>query len=185
MNIKSPSRTLQFFDIHILNLVFITVCIWSITDSFYRWIFKRRKNVKLLKHRYLGIHYILAFIGLIFWYFEIGTVSIPYNQLLYFKIFSIILIIIGWILIFWARTTLKNYWTPDVIDVPVTGIVKENIYSIMKHPIYFGEGLLFLGISIFLSNIFVFVFVFIGGTTYNFYRMKIEDSSLRGKRNGK
>jgi len=91
---------------------------------------------------------------------------------------SIILIIIGLLLRYWACVSLKENF--QLIIQPPTKIVTTGAYRFMKHPSYYGSMLLIIGASLIHPVLGITII------SWGFFksRMVVEDEIIRRMKNG-
>ena len=111
--------------------------------------------------------------------FIIGAIGIGriYHWNTFFVIGSI-LIIVGLIIRISAIMTLKQQFTYTVTKIENHELIENGLYKIIRHPGYLGQLIIFLGISVSLSNwlsvIFMIVPVFCG----YIYRIVVEEKFM-------
>lgn len=71
--------------------------------------------------------------------------------------------------------TLKQYFTYSVAQVEQHRIVQSGLYHFIRHPGYLGQLILFLGISLSISNWLSVVLMMIPVTIGYLYRMNVEE----------
>lgn len=159
-----------------LSVMFWALVLWALADSVARW-FRSREGPARATHTYIPFHYVGGCAGLCLWALGIGAIDYEQHAMQWLRPVSLMIGLIGWILTLMARQALGDRWTPDVVHVPSSRRITAGPYAFLQHPIYVGEALFFLGVSIYLASIPVFAFVFVGGTAYNLYRARIESRS--------
>lgn len=158
----------------ILDVSFWSILVWAFADSLLRW-FRRRRAPEAV-HTYVPVHYLCGAVGVTLWALQIGNVDYDKARLAWLRTAGVLMTLAGWLLTFAGRNALGALWTPDVERVPPDSRVHSGPYARLRHPIYTGEAIFFLGISLYLGNVPTFVLLFIGGTVYNFYRAMIEQT---------
>ena len=108
--------------------------------------------------------------------FSIGATRIgriyPWN--IFFAI-GIALVVIGFTIRIHSLLTLKQYFTYSVAKVADHQLVETGLYKIIRHPGYLGQLMIFLGLSISLSNwLSVLVMLLPIAIGYS-YRIKVEE----------
>ena len=85
--------------------------------------------------------------------FSIGATKIGrvYSWDTFFAI-GVTWIAIGLIIRIQSRLTLKQYFTYSVAKVDDHKLIETGLYKIIRHPGYLGQLIIFIGISISLSN---------------------------------
>jgi protein-S-isoprenylcysteine O-methyltransferase Ste14 len=158
----------------ILDVIFWSIMLWAVADSLSRWF--RRRHAPDVIHAYIPVHYIGAALGVTCWALQIGNVDYDKGRLEWLRITGVFMTLGGWIMTFAGRHALGRSWTPDVVRISPESRVQSGLYARLKHPIYAGEAVLFLGMSLYLGSVPTFVLLFIGGTVYNVYRAKVEQA---------
>lgn len=138
---------------------------------------QRRKGIMIALNDKgsLWLLYISITIGYIL-SFSIGATSIGriYHWDTLFGI-GVVLVIAGMIIRIQSILTLKNSFTYSVAKVEDHKLIETGMYRYIRHPGYLGQLLIFIGISISLSNwlsvIFMVIPIAIG---YN-YRVAVEE----------
>lgn len=111
------------------------------------------------------------------------TLSEEYITLLYFFGFS--MLVIGLIIVVWARIILNGSWSMDLYEIkprPGEAIKKylytNQIYSVMRHPIYVGQVFMAFG-TLFVFNNKLILIVLVWLIIANFRRALREDAHLK------
>ena len=159
----------------VLDALFWGTLLWALVDSLVRWRQIGRASRPLI-HTYIPVHYLGAAVGVTLWALQIGNVNYDNINLGWLRSVAVALTLAGWLLTMIGRNALGQQWTPDVRAVAPGSRVASGPYALVKHPIYVGEAIFFLGVSMYLANAPTFVLLFIGGTLYNVYRASLEPS---------
>lgn len=85
------------------------------------------------------------------------------------------LIVIGLMIRIHSILTLKQYFTYSVAKVENYKIIETGLYKFIRHPGYLGQLVIFLGISISISNWLSVLFMMIPITLGYLYRIKVEE----------
>jgi protein-S-isoprenylcysteine O-methyltransferase Ste14 len=85
------------------------------------------------------------------------------------------LILTGLIIRIIALVTLKKYFTYSVSKVENQKLIETGLYKSIRHPGYLGQIIIFLGISIAMSNWLSVLLMMIPILTGYFYRIQIEE----------
>jgi protein-S-isoprenylcysteine O-methyltransferase Ste14 len=88
------------------------------------------------------------------------------------------LVVIGLSIRIQAILTLKQQFTYSVAKVENQTLIETGLYKIIRHPGYLGQLLIFLGISIALSNWLSILLMMIPVAVGYLYRIKVEESFL-------
>ena len=111
--------------------------------------------------------------------FAIGVTKIgriyPWNT--FFGI-GIALFAIGCIIRISSILTLNQYFTYSVAKVENHKIVENGLYKFIRHPGYLGQLIIFLGISISISNWLSILLMMIPVTFGYLYRIKVEEKFM-------
>ena len=111
--------------------------------------------------------------------FSIGATKIgriyPWNT---FFAIGMALVVIGFIIRIHSILTLKQYFTYSVAKVENHKIIATGLYKFIRHPGYLGQLMIFLGISISISNWFSILFMMIPVSIGYLYRMRIEEKFM-------
>ena len=153
----------------------ILVSVWAILDSLWRW--TRFRDIRVTEpctHKYWGLHYYVGLLALILWYFHVGEIVLPTVWYNFTTLTGTLLCWLGWLLTWWGRCALFSFWSASVYPVIDSLRVQRGPYFWLRHPIYFGESIFFLGISLFLSNVLAFLLIFVCLSLYNVYRSRCE-----------
>jgi protein-S-isoprenylcysteine O-methyltransferase Ste14 len=68
------------------------------------------------------------------------------------ELFGILTMFFGSIIAIWARLVLKNNWSGKVQIIEGQQVIKNGLYRFIRHPIYLGFSLCFLGSLLFRMN---------------------------------
>jgi protein-S-isoprenylcysteine O-methyltransferase Ste14 len=111
--------------------------------------------------------------------FSIGATKIgrvyPWNT---FFAIGMALVVIGFIIRIHSIRTLKQYFTYSVAKVENQKIIATGLYKFIRHPGYLGQLMIFLGISISVSNWFSILLMMIPVSIGYLYRMRIEEKFM-------
>jgi protein-S-isoprenylcysteine O-methyltransferase Ste14 len=88
------------------------------------------------------------------------------------------LVVIGFIIRIHSMLTLKQYFSYSVAKVENHKIIATGLYKFIRHPGYLGQLMIFLGISISISNWFSILLMMIPVTIGYLYRMRIEEKFM-------
>lgn len=111
--------------------------------------------------------------------FAIGTIKIgriyPWNT---FFTIGMALFVIGFIIRIYSILTLKQYFTYSVTKVENHKIIETGLYEFIRHPGYLGQLIIFMGISISISNWLSILLMMIPVTLGYCYRIKVEEKFM-------
>ncbi len=83
--------------------------------------------------------------------------------------------VIGFIIRIHSLLTLKQFFTYSVARVENHKIIETGLYKFIRHPGYLGQLIIFIGISILISNWLSILFMMIPITLGYLNRMKVEE----------
>jgi protein-S-isoprenylcysteine O-methyltransferase Ste14 len=85
------------------------------------------------------------------------------------------LVVTGFIIRIHSILTLKQYFTYSVAKVANHKIIETGLYKLIRHPGYLGQLIIFIGISISISNWLSILAMLIPVTLGYLYRIKVEE----------
>ena len=88
------------------------------------------------------------------------------------------LVVIGFIIRIHSIRTLKQYFTYSVVKVENHKIIATGLYKFIRHPGYLEQLMIFLGISISVSNWFSILLMMIPISIGYLYRIRIEEKFM-------
>ena len=88
---------------------------------------------------------------------------------------GVVLVVIGLIIRITSILTLNHYFTYSVSTIENHKLIEAGLYKSIRHPGYLGQLLIFLGISISVSNWLAILLMMIPVTIGYLYRMKVEE----------
>jgi protein-S-isoprenylcysteine O-methyltransferase Ste14 len=111
--------------------------------------------------------------------FSIGATKIgrfyPWNT---FFAIGMALFAIGFMVRIYSILTLKQYFTYSVAKVENHKIISTGLYKFIRHPGYLGQLIIFLGISISISNWLSILLMMIPVSLGYLYRIKVEEKFM-------
>lgn len=111
--------------------------------------------------------------------FSIGATRIgrirPWN--IFFAI-GMVQAVIGFAIRIHSLLTLKQYFTYSVAKVADHQLVETGLYKVIRHPGYLGQLMIFLGLSISLSNWLSILAMLLPVAIGYGYRMKVEEGFM-------
>lgn len=123
----------------------------------------------------LWLLYILITIGYAL-SFSIGATKIGRtNHWDAFFAVGVVLTVTGLMIRIHSILTLKQYFTYSVAKVDDHQLVETGLYKVIRHPGYLGQVMIFVGISISLSNWLSVLLMMIPITIGYIYRIKVEE----------
>ena len=111
--------------------------------------------------------------------FSIGATKV--GRIYYWNTFFAIgmaLVVIGFVIRIHSIRALKQYFTYSVAKVENHKIIETGLYKFIRHPEYLGQLIIFIGISISISNWLSILIMMIPITIGYIYRIKVEDSFM-------
>ena len=111
--------------------------------------------------------------------FSIGATKIGrvYHWNTFFAI-GMALVVIGFIIRMYSILTLNQYFTYSVAKVENHKIISTGLYKFIRHPGYLGQLIIFMGISISISNGLSVLLMMIPVTLGYLYRIKVEEKFM-------
>ncbi len=111
--------------------------------------------------------------------FSIGASKIgrmyPWNT---FFAIGMALVIIGFIIRIYSIRTLKQYFTYSVAKVENHKLIETGLYKFIRHPGYLGQLIIFMGISISISNWLSVLLMMVPVILGYLYRIKVEEKFM-------
>jgi protein-S-isoprenylcysteine O-methyltransferase Ste14 len=127
----------------------------------------------------LWLLYILITIGYAL-SFSIGATKIGrMNHWDAFFAVGVVLTVIGLMIRIQSILTLKQYFTYSVAKVDDHTLIQTGLYKVIRHPGYLGQLIIFIGISISLSNWLSILAMTIPIVIGYGYRIKVEERFMR------
>ena len=133
---------------------------------------------------------LLPFLGLTLMGFAAAILDFVYRQNFSFQLFAVtglLLLVFGGIIQLKARLELKrkagfssNTATGRLKIVESHQLVRDGLYTHIRHPIYFGEILRNLGFVIIFSSVYGLLIIFLA-LTLLYFRIEIEEKILAAK----
>lgn len=111
--------------------------------------------------------------------FSIGATKI--GRIYYWNTFfaiGMVLIVLGLMIRIQSILTLKQYFTYSVAKVENHKIIETGLYKFIRHPGYLGQLIIFIGISISISNWLSILLMMIPIAIGYIYRIKVEESFM-------
>jgi protein-S-isoprenylcysteine O-methyltransferase Ste14 len=88
------------------------------------------------------------------------------------------LVVIGFIIRIYSILTLNQYFTYSVAKVENHKIISTGLYKFIRHPGYLGQFIIFMGISISMSNWLFILSMMIPVSLGYLYRIKVEEKFM-------
>jgi protein-S-isoprenylcysteine O-methyltransferase Ste14 len=95
-----------------------------------------------------------------------------------FFIIGMVVFVIGLIIRIQSILTLRQYFTYSVARVETQTIITSGLYKFIRHPGYLGQLIIFLGISISMSNWLSIILMMLPVTLGYLYRIKVEEEFM-------
>ncbi len=140
---------------------------------------RRKNNLKTSRdQRSLWLLYGLITVGYTL-SFAIGTTKIGriYSWNMFFAI-GMALFAVGFMVRIYSILTLKQYFTYSVATVENHTIISIGLYKFIRHPGYLGQLIIFMGISISISNWLSILLMMIPVCLGYLYRIKVEEKFM-------
>lgn len=108
--------------------------------------------------------------------FAIGATKIGrvYPWSTYF-IIGMVLVVLGLMIRIYSILTLKQYFTYSVAKIENQKIIESGLYKFIRHPGYLGQLIIFIGITLSMSNWLSVLFMMIPVTFGYMNRIRIEE----------
>ncbi len=143
--------------------------------------YQQKKKLKIINTGDKGSLWFLLFsitIGyLLSFSFSITKIGRIYYWDLLFVI-GLFIIVIGLIIRTISIRLLKQYFTYSVTKVENQELIEKGFYKVIRHPGYLGQILIFIGISITLSNWISFIAMLFTILIGYLYRIKVEEKFM-------
>ena len=91
---------------------------------------------------------------------------------------GMVLVVIGFTIRMYSILTLSQYFTYSVAKVENHKIISTGPYKFIRHPGYLGQCIIFMGISISISNWLSILLMMIPVTLGYLYRIKVEEKFM-------
>jgi protein-S-isoprenylcysteine O-methyltransferase Ste14 len=88
-----------------------------------------------------------------------------------------IFILIGWLVVYFSNKTIAENWSPIIDKTQDQELIKEGIYSIVRHPLYFSGILILSGTNLYFQNTWSWLAVLLVFIV-TLYRIPMEDKRL-------
>lgn len=95
-----------------------------------------------------------------------------------FFVVGMVLFSIGLIIRIYSMLTLKQYFTYSVAKVDHQKVIETGLYKYIRHPGYLGQWIIFLGISLALSNWCSVLLMMIPVIAGYLYRIRVEEKFM-------
>lgn len=145
----------------------------------------RNRHVKYYKkssYKFLIKYIIIIFIMLLYFYKIIDFALIDLN--IYFRLIcGLLLILIGYLLFFWAHRYLGKNWS-SLLDKKLSKkdrLIKEGPYRFVRHPTYSASILTLMGFGILTANWLIFFISLIILVSFYAYKVPREEKFLISK----
>jgi protein-S-isoprenylcysteine O-methyltransferase Ste14 len=140
---------------------------------------RRKNNCSTMNDKgSLWLLYVLITLGYAL-SFSIGATKIgrAYHWNTFFAL-GMALVVVGFIIRMYSILTLNQYFTYSVAKVENHKIVETGLYKFIRHPGYLGQLIIFMGISISISNWLSILFMMIPVTLGYLYRINVEEKFM-------
>jgi len=142
---------------------------------------RQRRNIKVTTSNDKGslqLMYVLITVGF-FLSFALGATKLGriYHWDTFFAI-GMVLFVIGLMIRIHSILTLRRLFTYSVARVENHEIIETGLYKFIRHPGYLGQMILFLGISISISNWISILAMMVPITLAYLYRIKVEEKFM-------
>ena len=93
------------------------------------------------------------------------------------NIVGLMLIVIGFVIIFVAQITLRKYYSSTLVIKENHQLITHGIYRFVRHPIYLGNTIACMGISVYASSLYGFL-IMLGLIPVFLVRIRMEERLL-------
>ncbi len=90
---------------------------------------------------------------------------------------GLMLIVIGFVIIIVAQITLWKYYSSTLVIKENHQLITHGIYRFVRHPIYLGNIIVFLGIAVYVSSLYGFL-IMLGLIPVFLVRIRMEERLL-------
>jgi protein-S-isoprenylcysteine O-methyltransferase Ste14 len=143
--------------------------------------FRQSQKTKIVVKGDKGSLWVLFFCITIGYLLSFSFAATKIGRIYYWNVLfasGLLIIIVGLVIRIISIRTLKQYFTYSVTKLENHEIVENGLYKFIRHPGYLGQLVIFIGISISLSNwlsvILMFLSTFIGYRN----RIKVEEKFM-------
>jgi protein-S-isoprenylcysteine O-methyltransferase Ste14 len=163
-----------------MNIKLILIIVFSIVYGLFEIFMSRRKqdNRKIYKSGDKGSIWLLAIsISMGYWLSFIAA-STKLGRIYHWNTFFVIgslLVLTGLIIRVTSILKLKQQFTYTVTKIENHELIETGLYKIIRHPGYLGQLIIFLGISVCLSNWLSVLLMIIPVLSGYIYRINVEE----------
>jgi protein-S-isoprenylcysteine O-methyltransferase Ste14 len=160
---------------------------WIIYAVFYWVILHYEKEHKLIKPRKLSnVNFAYSFYALLFLTIVLERHFSPIEVIrddppLYqsVAILGYLMMAVGLLIVIFGRITLNGFWGAGIFkyEPNFKEFVQSGLYRLVRHPVYFGQILLALGMFLIMNN-WILVFFPSGAIIFNIIRANAEEGDL-------
>ena len=174
---------MNLFDWITAGIVIITILYISIVQTVGEWMSALRKGqaVSLLPERGAIVLLGLVIFVLLVYFAWIPLFVIPKAIAWIFDILGLALYLAGFFFVEWARWTIGKYWglstSLQVKLLDEHQLVQAGPYAFVRHPMYFGAWILFLGLTM-LYPVWVMAVLFLSTLVAFTGRARREEAAL-------
>jgi protein-S-isoprenylcysteine O-methyltransferase Ste14 len=117
--------------------------------------YKQKKRIKIIKSGDKGSIWLLMISITVGYLLSFSVAATKFGRIYYWNTFftlGLIIIVLGLLIRVISFRLLKQYFTYSVSKVENQELIEKGFYKVIRHPGYLGQILIFMGISIALSN---------------------------------
>jgi protein-S-isoprenylcysteine O-methyltransferase Ste14 len=166
-----------------MNLKIIVVIAVAYLYGFFEYYLsvRQRQKIKIVSRGDKGSLWVLIISITIGYLLSFSIASTKIGRMYHWNIFftlGFLIIIIGLVIRIISIRTLEQYFTYSVTKVENQEIIEKGVYKYIRHPGYLGQIVIFLGISISLSNWLSIILMFLSTLIGYMNRIRVEEKFM-------
>ncbi|HMN48786.1 MAG TPA: isoprenylcysteine carboxylmethyltransferase family protein [Ignavibacteriaceae bacterium] len=142
---------------------------------------RQRQKIKIVSKGDKGSLWVLIISITIGYLLSFSIASTKIGRIYHWNIFfaaGLLIIIAGLVIRIISIKTLKQYFSYSVTKVENQEIIEKGLYKYIRHPGYLGQLLIFIGISISLSNWLSIILMFLSTLIGYMNRIRVEENFM-------
>jgi protein-S-isoprenylcysteine O-methyltransferase Ste14 len=143
--------------------------------------FRQRKKIKVVSKDDKGSLWVLSISITIGYLLSFSVAATRIGRIYHWNLLfalGILIIILGFIIRIISIRTLKQYFTYSVTKVENHEIIETGFYKFIRHPGYLGQILIFIGLTISLSNWIAVILMLLSILIGYLNRIRVEENFL-------